>query len=330
MNVAVAILNWNGVSLLQQFLPTVVKYSQEASVYVIDNASADASVSWIKEHCPCVKILLNDKNYGFAGGYNKGLAQIKADYYLLLNSDVEVRKDWLTPMMVLLNNDKNVAVVQPKIKHYKDKAYFEYAGAAGGFIDALGYPYCRGRVFQTIEKDESQYEATCKDLHWATGACMMVRSTVFKDLGGFDEDYFAYQEEIDFCWRVRNKGFKIAYAPQSEVYHVGGGTMDNTCPKKTCLNFRNSLYSLVKNLPKNELFTKIPIRLLLDGIAGIKFLFQGQINHTFAIFKAHISFYKNRRKMLTKRGTTAKVQQPYKVYSIVWRYFVLRKKHFNQ
>ena len=327
MEVAVVILNWNGKPLLKQFLPSVVKYSKNATIYVIDNASTDGSRQWIQKHHPSVNIITNTQNKGFSGGYNEGLKNIQASYYLLLNSDVLVGQNWIAPLLETLKSNDQIAVVQPKIKSYRKPTHFEYAGAAGGFLDAFGYPYCRGRLFQTIEKDLGQYEYT-DQLHWASGACLLIRSDVFHNLGGFDEDYFAYQEEIDFCWRLRRRGLKIAYNPQSEVYHLGGGTMNNNSPKKTFLNFRNSLYSLLKNLPRQALFVKIISRLILDGIAGIVFALQGHPKHTIAIVKAHLSFYSNLPTIYAKRTPHSHDSQ-YNIFSIVWHYFIRGKKHLQ-
>lgn len=291
MKIAVVILNWNGAKLLEQFLPSVVKYSTEADVYVADNASTDDSVAFVKATYPTVKIIQNKSNFGFAQGYNEALAGIDAEIYALVNSDIEVTKNWLKPILETFENEPNTAVIQPKILDYKNKGYFEYAGAAGGFIDQYGYPFCRGRLFDTLEKDKGQYENDC-EIFWASGACFFVRSSVYNQLKGFDADFFAHQEEIDLCWRVINIGNEIKYNSKSVVYHVGGATLDKANPQKTKLNFRNSLLMLTKNLPKNKLFSVIFVRLILDGMAGIQFLINGKPKHTWAILKAHLSFYK--------------------------------------
>ncbi len=245
MNIAVVILNWNGQKLLEQFLPSIIQYSPEATIYVADNASTDHSVTFIAKEYPSVKIIRNKKNYGFAQGYNQALQEVNADIYALVNSDIEVTQNWLHPIIKTFENNSNVAVVQPKILDYKNKSKFEYAGAAGGFIDKYGYPYCRGRVFETVENNLDQYNDNV-EIFWASGACFFIRSNVYKLLKGFDDDFFAHQEEIDLCWRIKNKGYSIIYNAQTTVYHVGGATLDKANPKKTYLNFRNSLLMLVK------------------------------------------------------------------------------------
>jgi GT2 family glycosyltransferase len=241
---------------------------------------------------------------------------------------VEVTKDWLVPIAKAFEENNSIAIIQPKILDYKRKNYFEYAGAAGGFIDQLGYPFCRGRIFQALEKDKGQYNDH-KEIFWATGACLFIKSTVFKELNGFDEDYFAHQEEVDLCWRAQNKGYKIVYVGTAMVYHLGGSTLSNMNPKKTFLNFRNSLYSITKNLPGKKAFPIIFIRLLLDGVAGVRFIFQGKLNHCFAIFKAHLSFYKNFSRIYKKRETVNYKQDYYAAKSIVWAHFVYHIKKFN-
>ena len=243
MKIAVVILNWNGVLLLEKFLPSVLKYSLEATVYVADNASTDDSVSYVKTFFPSVKIIKNSTNLGFAEGYNQALQLIEADFFALINSDIEVTENWLQPILKTFKNEPNTAIIQPKILDFKNKEYFEYAGAAGGFIDQYGYPYCRGRIFDTLEKDNGQYDDNC-EIFWATGACFFIRSTVYRELNGFDPVFFAHQEEIDLCWRVFNNGYKIKYISNSVVYHVGGATLQLGNPKKTFLNFRNSLLML--------------------------------------------------------------------------------------
>ncbi|XLS30960.1 glycosyltransferase family 2 protein [Flavobacteriaceae bacterium M23B6Z8] len=328
MRIAVVILNWNGRKLLEKFLPSVTLYSDEADVYVADNASEDDSISFIKREYPSVRIIQNRTNGGYAKGYNDALAGLDADIFCLLNSDVEVTKGWLTPVMEVFEKHPEAAIVQPKILDYHKKDHFEYAGAAGGFIDSLGYPLCRGRIFQSLEEDKGQYD-DITEIFWASGACMFVRKDVFENLGGFDEDYFAHQEEIDFCWRARNKGYKTYYTGFSSIYHVGGATLSNMNPKKTFLNFRNSLFSITKNLPKRKVFPILLMRLLLDGIAGVRFIFQLKWKHFFAILKAHVSYYFHFRRTFASR---AKINKPNKYYvttSVVWSYFVLNKKKFN-
>ena len=325
--IAVVILNWNGAKLLEQFLPSIVSFSDEATIYVADNASTDTSIEVVKSKFPSVKIIQNDSNYGFANGYNVALKNIEEDYYCLLNSDVEVTANWLTPILSTFENEKEIAIIQPKILDFKNKELFEYAGAAGGFIDKYGYPFCRGRIFDTIEKDLNQYDDE-HEIFWATGACFFVRKEVYRKLNGFDGDFFAHQEEIDLCWRAFNLGYKAKYIYKSVVYHVGGATLNEGNPRKTFLNFRNSLLMLLKNLPKNQLFKIIFIRLVLDGIAGIQFIVKGKFKHCFAIVKAHYSFFGLISRNLKKRNTVQK-QNYYHTKSIVYRYFVKNGKVFE-
>ncbi|MEE9407232.1 MAG: glycosyltransferase family 2 protein [Polaribacter sp.] len=330
MKTAIVILNWNGQKLLEQFLPSVVNFSQnEADVYVADNASTDSSITYIKEHFPTVKIVENTINGGYAKGYNDALQSIEADIYCLLNSDVEVTKNWLQPVLYVFKNDKKTAIIQPKLLDFKDKTKFEYAGAAGGFVDLYGYPYCRGRVFNNLEIDNNQFN-DISEIFWASGACLFIRSKVYHQLGGFDEDYFAHQEEIDLCWRTQNIGYKVKYIGTSTVYHVGGATLQETNPHKTYLNFRNSLLNVVKNVPTRWFLFVVFSRLILDGIAGIKFLFELRPIHTWAIIKAHFSFYKNFFKFLGKRRKLHKKQNYNLHTSIVWQYFALGRNRFEE
>ena len=325
--IAVVILNWNGAKLLEQFLPSVVAYSQEATVYVADNASTDDSIAFVKNNFPTVKIIENDDNYGFAKGYNEALKHIDAEIYALVNSDIEVTENWLKPIIEMFENESTTAIIQPKILDFKNKEYFEYAGAAGGFIDKYGYAYCRGRVFDTIEKDVGQYDDNC-NIFWASGACFFIRSSVYKNNNGFDADFFAHQEEIDLCWRVFNQGLKIKYNSKSVVYHVGGATLQLGNPKKTYLNFRNSLYMLIKNIPSKSLPKILFIRLILDGIAGMKFVFEGQFKHLLALLKAHYCFYIDFIKFYKKRE---KIQSNkyYIVKSVVYLYYGKNVKFFE-
>jgi GT2 family glycosyltransferase len=320
MKIAVVILNWNGVKLLEQFLPSVIQFSPEATIYVADNASTDESVAFVKNNFPSVMIVQNKTNQGFAGGYNDALHYIDADIYALVNSDIEVTNNWLKPILETFESETETAIIQPKILDFKKKDYFEYAGAAGGFIDQFGYPFCRGRIFDTLEKDNGQYNDKV-DIFWASGACFFIRSTVYKELKGFDEDFFAHQEEIDLCWRAINKGYKIKYISDSIVYHVGGATLQQANPQKTYLNFRNSLLMLTKNLPQNTLFQVLIIRMLLDGIAGIKYLVEGQFAHFWAIIRAHFSFYSLFVNNYKKREKN-QVEIYFKTKSIVFEYYV--------
>ena len=330
MKIAIVILNWNGKQLLEKFLPSIVKYSNldNVEVYVADNASTDDSVEFVKQQYPKVKIVQNKENGGFAKGYNDALKHINADIYALVNSDIEVTEGWLNPIVFSFEKEPNTTIIQPKILDYKNKNKFEYAGAAGGFIDKFGYPYCRGRIFSSVETDIQQYNDEIK-IFWASGACFFIRASVFHELGGFDEDYFAHQEEIDLCWRAKNLSKEIKYNGNSMVYHVGGATLKEASPQKTFLNFRNSLYSLVKNLPKNRIIPIILIRLLLDGFAGIKFLIELKPTHFMAILKAHFSFYRHLTVMLKKRNEFPKNKNYYTIKSVVWQYFVLGKKRFT-
>ncbi|WP_159024034.1 glycosyltransferase family 2 protein [Formosa sp. L2A11] len=327
MKIAIAILNWNGAKLLEQFLPSVILHSKDADIYVIDNASTDNSVNILKKQFPSVHIILNTENGGYAKGYNDGLKHIIADIVCLLNSDIEVTANWLTPIKSAFNQNPKTAIVQPKILDYKNKDYFEYAGAAGGFIDKYGYPFCRGRIFSTLEKDNGQYN-TNLDIFWATGACLFIRLDVFKTLNGFDEAFFAHMEEIDLCWRTKNLDFNIKCIPDSVVYHVGGATLNASNPQKTYLNFRNNLFTLVKNAGGNILVI-IFSRMVLDGLAGIQFLFQLKFKHFFAIIRAHFSFYSQLSRLIKQRKKLVKTANYYKTRSIVWDYFLKKKQKFN-
>lgn len=321
-------MNWNGQKLLETFLPSVVKYSSKAQIYVIDNASTDGSLAFLNDNYPDLKIISNTTNAGYAGGYNQGLKNIKEDIFILLNNDVKVSENWLNPIIKLFESQNDIAVVQPKILDYNNPTHFEYAGAAGGFIDANGYPYCRGRIFNTLEKDCGQYNNDSQIL-WASGACLAVRREVFWSCGAFDEKYFAHQEEIDLCWRIHNRGYKIWYSHQSCIYHLGGGTLSAFHPQKTFLNFRNSLFNIVKNVPSPWFILVIFNRLILDGLACFRFLFLGQFKHIFAVLRAHLSFYKFSYKMFKKRKQTSDFIKYYSIWSIVFQYFFLRKKHYD-
>ncbi|WP_446050337.1 glycosyltransferase family 2 protein [Zobellia laminariae] len=328
MRIAVVILNWNGEVLLERYLPSVVQHSGDAEIYVVDNASTDNSVAFIKTNYPSVKIVQNSENGGFTKGYNDGLKSIDADIYCLLNSDIEVTEGWLPPILKVFSENKEVAIVQPKIMDLMRPDYFEYAGAGGGFIDQLGYPFCRGRIFQDLEKDNGQYDDVT-EIFWATGACMFIKKEVYWELNGFDEHYFAHQEEVDLCWRAKNNGHKVFYVGTSKVYHLGGSTLSNMNPKKTYLNFRNSLFSITKNLPRRKALTIIMLRLLLDGIAAIRFIFQFRFRHCLAILRAHLSFYRHFRKMYKRREKANFIQKYYYTKSIVWQHFVHHVKNFN-
>ncbi len=287
---AIAILNWNGRNWLEKFLPGVVQFSQNADIYVIDNLSTDDSIAFLQKNFPTVHIIKNDKNYGFAGGYNEGLKYIKNEYYCLLNSDVEVTENWTEPVLELLENNPAISAVQPKILSYHNRSYFEFAGAAGGLIDNLGYPYCRGRVFDDLEEDKGQYNDET-EIFWASGCCFFIRSNDFWEQNGFDARFFAHQEEIDLCWRLINSEKKIYYTGKSKVYHVGGGTLNKQSAQKTYLNIRNNLSMMFKNLPFPQLILLIFFRLCLDSVAGIYFGLKQGFPHLWAVVRAHFGFY---------------------------------------
>lgn len=326
--IAIVILNWNGKNLLEKFIPSVISYSDDASIYVADNASEDNSVEFLKEAFPEVKIIQNKENFGFARGYNEALKYVEEDILCLLNSDVEVTENWLTPVSELFNSNTEIAIIQPKILDYKQKNHFEYAGAAGGFIDRYGYPYCRGRIFDSIEEDLGQFNDTVP-VFWASGACLFIRKKVFDELQGFDNHFFAHMEEIDLCWRCQNLGHKIYYTSKSSIYHIGGATLDKSSPKKTYLNFRNSLYMLVKN-STGKLFPLILSRLLIDGVAGLFFLLQLKPKHLLAVINAHFDFYKNIGSLLRQRNKLSKEIKHYKIKSIAWAYFLQKKSKYSR
>lgn len=334
--VAVVILNWNGEAYLKQFLPSVVEHSNVlgAEIWVADNGSTDGSIALINDKFKSVKVLQLDKNYGFTGGYNRALKQIDAEYFVLLNSDVEVTKDWLLPILYLMEDHKDVAAAMPKLLAYNSKSDFEYAGAAGGFIDKYGYPFCRGRILSVLEADEGQYNKAT-EVFWATGACLFVRADLFHEVGGLDEEFFAHMEEIDLCWRLKNQGHKIMYVPESVVYHVGGGTLPNNNPRKLFLNYRNNLYLLYKNLPANRVNSTLLIRLVLDGISAILYLLQGKFKFFLAVPKAHFAFYstkknfKNKQKENRGKRVVKSHAEMFKK-SIVFSFFLKKKTTFNQ
>lgn len=329
MKIAVIILNWNGRSLLEKFLPSVCLYSKEATVYVADNASTDSSVEFVQDYYPHVRIIRNKVNGGYAKGYNDALKELSEDIFILLNSDVEVTLKWLDPIIKEFEINPKTAAIQPKICDYKKRDYFEYAGAAGGFIDQMGYPYCRGRLFQHLEKDEGQYDDKTQ-IFWASGACLAIKKEAFYEAGQFDEDFFAHQEEIDLCWRLNNLGWQVKFVGTSTVYHLGGATLNNMNPKKTFYNFRNSLFALLKNAPGEKMALLIFSRLLLDGLAGLKFLIEMKPKHTLAIVKAHFSFYSNLERIIRKRKNFPKKTNYFHKTSVLYAYFLLGRKRFNQ
>ena len=332
MKLAIVILNWNGQKMLEKYLPSVVNYSRsDATVIVADNASTDNSVDWLKVHYPDVKLILLDKNWGFAEGYNKALKQVDAEYYLLLNSDVEVFHEWLTPMLEFMDSRPDVAACQPKLLSVYDRDSFEYAGACGGYLDKYGYPFCRGRVFGTVEKDCGQYDDVAEVL-WATGACLMVRREDYWQVGGLDGRFFAHCEEIDFCWRLNMKGRKVVCVPQSVVYHLGGGTLPQGNPRKTYLNFRNNLTMLYKNLPQRRLRRVMLVRLFLDYVAALQMLLLNRSVGEFkAVFKARRDFKKWKQEFksdreLIQQSATVDYPDGIKDYSVLYRYYVRGKK----
>ncbi|MBR9831555.1 glycosyltransferase family 2 protein [bacterium] len=325
-DLAIVILNWNGINHLKTFLPSVIKNSTAHRVVLADNASTDESIEYVTTHFPTVEIVENQENGGFAKGYNDALKKIDATYYCLLNSDVEVTPGWTNHPLKLLQSDANIAVCQPKIMDYTNRNYFEYAGAGGGFIDKLGYPFCRGRIFNTLEVDKNQYDDTV-EIFWATGACMFIKADCFHKIGGFDASYFAHMEEIDLCWRLKNENYKIFYTGQSTVYHLGGGTLSSLSPKKTFLNFRNSLLTLYKNEHVSTVKRKVFWRMCLDAIAFLKFVLEGTPSHAIAILKAHQSFYQLKRNIPHMGQNNIKTHDQIFQLSIIKEYFI-KKIHY--
>ncbi len=334
--VAVVILNWNGEDLLKEFLPSVVENSKYPGVEVVvaDNASTDRSLDILKLDFPSVKVIVLDQNYGFTGGYNRALKQVDAEYVVLLNSDVATAAGWIEPLIKELDENPKTAVCVPKIKSYRNKDYFEYAGAAGGYIDKYGFVFCKGRIFDDIEKDLGQYDQSA-DVFWGSGAAMMIRKELYFELGGLDEDFFAHMEEIDLCWRLKNRGWNIRYIANSEVFHLGGATLDYENPRKVFLNFRNNLFLLVKNLPHRKFVVKLLQRMLLDGVAGLKFIMSGELQNFISVLKAHFSFYSKFALMYRKRKENLKyvtVSSHKEMYphSVVAQFFIHRKTNFSQ
>ena len=329
---AIVILNWNGRSYLEKFLPSAIKFSSGARIIVADNNSTDDSIPFIKQNFPMVEIISNEANGGFSKGYNDALKKVDAKFYLLLNSDIEVTADWLSPLMEVMKDPK-VAGCQPKVLSFDNRDYFEHAGASGGYLDRNYYPFCRGRIMDQFEPDQGQYDGNT-EVFWATGAAMLIRSKLFHDYGGFDESFFAHMEEIDLCWRIKKHGFKFLAVPKSVVYHVGGGTLPYLSPKKSFLNFRNSLFMIIKN-HEGILFPKLFHRLLLDGLAGVRFLFRGEFNHLWSIIKAHWTTFtqlprllKQRKQLKLKSGEF----NPKGLYkgNILWARYVKGVKKFSQ
>lgn len=328
--VAVVILNYNGKRFLERFLPNVIAHSRDvAEIIVADNASTDDSVCFLNNHYPEIRLIQNPSNRGFSTGYNLALKQLEADYFVLLNSDIEVTPNWIEPIIALMDSDPLIAACQPKIRSLEQPELFEYAGAGGGFIDKFGYPFCRGRLFLHLEEDIGQYDDD-QEVFWASGACMFVRADLYHQHKGLDDSFFAHMEEIDFCWRMKNHGFKIMYSGKSTVYHIGGGTLPKKSSRKTYLNFRNNLSLLYKNLPQDQLFKVIFLRLILDGVASLKFLFQAGVADFFAVMRAHLHFYR-KLPQLRKKRSNIHPHNVSRIYqkNIVFEHFLLKKKRFT-
>jgi GT2 family glycosyltransferase len=327
-NTAVVILNWNGKKFLEQFLPALVEHTAapDVSLIVADNGSSDGSEDFVRQNYPHIRWMGLDKNYGFTGGYNRALQQVEATYYVLLNSDVEVTKNWLSPLTALLDNNPEIAVCTPKIKSFAHRHRFEYAGAAGGFIDKYGFPFCRGRILNHTEEDHGQYD-TVRPVFWASGACLVVRSELYHRLNGLDDDFFAHMEEIDFCWRVQQLGYAVVCCPQSEVFHVGGGTLSQEAPFKLYLNYRNSLYMLYKNLPDASRSSILLRRFCIDAISSVIYCLQGKFASFAALWKGYFHFWKHKKAMRQKRlpEHNRKVSGVY-ARSIVMGAFLSKKK----
>lgn len=335
MKTSVIILNWNGERFLKQYLPTLIKYTSDTDTEIIvaDNGSTDNSLALMREEFPSIRLILFDKNYGFAEGYNKALAQIDSEYSVLLNSDVEVTQDWLSPLVSFMENNKDVAACQPKILAFYDRTRFEHAGAAGGFIDKFGFPFCRGRIFAEVEKDARQYDDII-DIFWASGACLFIRTETFIKEGGFDSDFFAHMEEIDLCWRLNARGYRIVCVPQSVVYHVGGGTLNAEHPHKTFLNFRNNLLLLYKNLPQRKLYPILFARFFFDYVAAIQLYTTGKKQNAISVLKARSEFskmkisFRNKRKENLLKATTNDLKGLI-TKSIVVGYYLFGKKKYS-
>ena len=325
--VAVVLLNFNGLELLKKFLEVTISYSPEADVVLIDNCSSDKSVSWFKSNYPNLLCIQLDKNYGYAGGYNRGLKHVKNKYYALINTDLIVTKNWLNPLIKKLEANSDIAVIQPHILDFNKSKYFEYAGAAGGYIDKYGFTYCRGRILGTVEIDKGQYDLP-EEIFWASGACFVIKSKIFWDLNGFDFDFFAHQEEIDLCWRVFNQNYKICAIGESKVFHVGGATLPKS-PRKTYLNHRNSLFMLMKNLPNENKFNILITRLFIDFITAIYYLISLKLLNIASILRAHIAFYSSFRRFAEKEIRINKKSDYFKCKSILYAYFVRRHRYFG-
>jgi GT2 family glycosyltransferase len=336
IKVAIVILNWNGIGYLKQFLGIVIDNSSSlgTEIYVADNCSTDGSADWVEKNFPLVKLIRLDRNYGFAGGYNRALQHINAEYFILLNSDIEVTPGWTGSLISFMENNPEAASCQPKILSWHNKDYFEYAGAAGGYIDKYGFPFCRGRIFNHIEKDSGQYNSV-KEVLWSSGACMIVRAEAWNKCSGFDGDFFAHMEEIDLCWRFHKTGYTVWVIPDSVVYHVGGGALPYNSPFKTYLNFRNNLFLLYKNLPARSFRTILFTRKLIDGLALISFVITGKFMHVRAVWKAHMDYYKSIRELKIKRESLKnisdkEVSKTILNKSVVFEFYIKRNKIFDK
>lgn len=334
MQVSIVILNYNGREHLEQFLPSVVAFSGDHHIVVADNCSTDDSIEFLESNYPDVQIIKNSMNGGYSWGYNQALQQIDSEYFILLNSDVEVTENWIHPIIGMMESNANIGAAQPKILSYSNKDEFEYAGAAGGYLDKYGYPFCKGRLFQSLEKDNGQYDDSYP-IFWASGACLFIRSKVFHELGGFDNDFFAHMEEIDLCWRIHNAGYVIKYYGKAKVYHVGGGTLHKSNPRKTYLNFRNGLSLLVKNYNIGDLMLKLPVRILFDMVATAKFLLFDSFRDGLAVIKAHFHFWAMLPKNLGKRRTIKLKRKKTKEFSTIYQesvviaHYARKAKTFN-
>ncbi len=330
---SVVILNFNGARLLRKFLPSVIRHSTDAEIVVADNGSTDDSLAILKDEFPTVRRIELPNNYGFCGGYNKALQQIDSDFFVLLNSDVEVTPGWLTPLQKLMTNNPDVAAIQPKILSFHNRDTFEYAGAGGGFIDALGYPFCRGRIFDHLERDHGQYDDE-REVFWASGACMMIRAEAFNRFGGFDEQFFAHMEEVDLCWKLQRAGMRVYYCGKSTVYHLGAGTLGYGNPRKTRLNFRNGLSLIMKHYGSAESVVKIPLRIALDWLAALMFLLKGQVSSAGSIFQAHADVFSSLKSVWIKRKELRKDYPTYprkNIYRglIVFAYYLRGKTNIS-
>ncbi|MDX9769303.1 MAG: glycosyltransferase family 2 protein [Tenuifilaceae bacterium] len=332
-SIAIVILNWNGKHYLEQFLSGVVSNSAvpgfKVEIIVADNGSTDGSVQWVKQSFETVRLIELDKNYGFTGGYNRALKQVTTDYYILLNSDIAVPQNWLVPMANFMEDTPNAAACMPKLLNHGKPSEFEYAGAAGGFLDMFGYPFCRGRILNVVEEDRGQYD-TIREIFWATGACLMVRATEYWNAGGLDDDFFAHMEEIDLCWRLKRQGYSIWCVPQSVVYHVGGGTLASNSPRKVYFNHRNNLSMLLKNLSRVSLVPVLLFRLVLDGMSAVGYLATGKPKFVISVLRAHLHFYKSCPRIIKKRRAFKNPKISLYRYSILFQFFVMMRRKYSE